>query len=75
MVPFDLRDLIYKDLELIGATRMETSVFQNLVNYINENRLKPVLSKTFPLAEIKAAQEYFQRKSFCGKVAIAITST
>lgn len=73
MVPFDLRDLIYKDLELIGATRMEPSVFQNLVNYINENRLKPVLSKTFPLAEIKAAQEYFQRKSFCGKVAISIS--
>jgi NADPH:quinone reductase-like Zn-dependent oxidoreductase len=72
MVSLDLRDLIYKDLELIGATRMEPRVFQNLVNYINQNRLKPVVSKTFPLTKIKAAQDYFQSKKFCGKVVMTI---
>lgn len=65
-------ELIYKDLEMIGATRMEATVFQNLVNYINKNRLKPVVSKTFPLFKIHAAQTFFQSKSFCGKVIITL---
>lgn len=72
IVQLDLRDLIYKDLEMIGATRMQAAVFQNLVKYINQNLLKPLVAKTFLLSEIKAAQEFFQSKSFCGKVAIAV---
>jgi len=72
LVQLDLRELIYKDLEMIGATRMEATVFQNLVNYINNNRLKPVVYKTFPLSKIHAAQTFFQSKSFCGKVVITL---
>lgn len=74
IVQLDLRELIYKDLEMIGATRMEATVFQNLVSYINQNHLKPVVAKTFPLSQIKAAQQFFQNKSFCGKVAIDLDS-
>jgi NADPH:quinone reductase-like Zn-dependent oxidoreductase len=75
LVQLDLRDLIYKDLEMIGATRMPATVFQNLVNYINQNQLKPVVAKTFPLEKIKAAQEFFQSKSFCGKVVITLVAS
>ena len=70
IVELDLRDLIYKDLEMIGATRMEATVFQNLVNYINQNLLKPVVAKTFSLSQIQEAQKFFQSKNFCGKVLI-----
>ena len=72
IVELDLRDLIYKDLEMIGATRMESQVFLNLVNYINQYLLKPNVAKTFPLTQIKEAQKFFQSKSFCGKVVITI---
>ncbi|MBC6452259.1 MAG: alcohol dehydrogenase family protein [Hormoscilla sp. SP5CHS1] len=72
IVQLDLRELIYKDLEMIGATRMEATVFQSLVNYINQNLLKPVVANTFPLSQIKAAQQAFQSKNFCGKIVITL---
>ncbi|WP_353929725.1 alcohol dehydrogenase family protein [Okeanomitos corallinicola TIOX110] len=73
MVTLDLRDLIYKDLEMIGATRLESAVFQRLVDYINKDLLKPVVDKVFPLAQIHEAQKIFQTKSFFGKVVITLS--
>ncbi|MEM1170662.1 MAG: alcohol dehydrogenase family protein [Cyanobacteria bacterium P01_H01_bin.35] len=66
----DLRDLIYKDTEMIGATRFEPQVFQNLLQYIGKGLLKPQVAKVFPLSEIKEAQKFFQSKGFFGKVVI-----
>ncbi len=68
LVNLDLRDLIYKDLQMHGATRLEPEVFPNLVSYINQGLLKPLVAKVFPLSEIREAQEFFQSKSFFGKV-------
>lgn len=70
LVPLDLRDLIYKDLKMSGATRLEPEVFPNLVRYIEQGLLKPLVAKVFHLSEIRAAQEFFQGKSFFGKVVI-----
>ncbi|MEB3830844.1 alcohol dehydrogenase family protein [Phormidium sp. CCY1219] len=70
LVSLDLRDLIYKDVEMKGATRLEAEVFQRLVGYIDRGLLKPQVAKVFPLSEIKAAQKFFQSKRFFGKVAI-----
>lgn len=72
MVALDLRDLIYKDLEMIGATRLESDVFQRLVEYLEKGLLKPLVAKVFPLPEIKEAQQIFQTKSFFGKVVLDI---
>lgn len=70
MVDLDLRDLIYKDLEAIGATRFEAEVFRNLLGYIERGLLKPQVAKVFPLERIQEAQKFFQSKSFFGKVVI-----
>ncbi|NER89711.1 alcohol dehydrogenase family protein [Moorena sp. SIO3A2] len=70
MVTLDLRDLIYKDLEMIGATRLEPDVFQQLVGYLEEGLLKPLIAKVFKLSAIKEAQQFFQTKTFFGKVVI-----
>ncbi|KHD07074.1 zinc-binding alcohol dehydrogenase [Candidatus Thiomargarita nelsonii] len=70
LVKLDLRDLIYKDLQMSGATRLEPEVFPNLVRYIEQGLLKPLVAKVFHLSEIKEAQQFFQSKSFFGKVVI-----
>ncbi len=70
IVSLDLRDLIYKDTEMIGATRLAPEVFQQLMGYIEQGLLKPPVAKVFPLSQIKEAQKYFQSKSFFGKVVI-----
>ncbi|MGB6169521.1 MAG: alcohol dehydrogenase family protein [Geitlerinemataceae cyanobacterium] len=72
IVSLNLRDLIYKDLEMIGATRLESEVFQRLVEYLEKGLLKPLVTKVFPLPEIKEAQQFFQTKSFFGKVVVNI---
>ena len=73
IVTLDLRDLIYRDLEMIGATRLEPDVFQRLVEYLEKDLLKPLVAKVFNLSEIKDAQDYFKSKNFFGKAVIDIS--
>ncbi len=55
---------------MIGATRLESEVFQRLVSYLEQDLLKPLVAKVFPLSQIKEAQKFFQSKNFFGKVVL-----
>lgn len=70
LVNLNLRDLIYKELEMVGATRYDSTLFERLVRYIEQGLLKPVVAKVFPLPQIKEAQIFFQAKKFFGKIII-----
>ena len=67
IVDLDLRSLYLKDLTLYGCTFQPVHVFENLVSYIENDKIKPLVAKTFPLSEIHAAQEEFLAKKFIGK--------
>lgn len=66
VVPLDMRDMYLKDITLIGTTAWDEPVFPNLVSYIEQARIRPLLAKTFPLADIANAQEEFSQKDFVG---------
>lgn len=66
IVELDLRTLYLKDLELWGATVMPQGIFQNLVSYIERGEIRPLLAKTFPLADIRQAQTEFLAKRHVG---------
>ena len=51
IVELDLRNLIYKNTEMIVATRIESQVFQNLLEYMEKSLLKPQVAKVFPLSQ------------------------
>lgn len=70
LVEMDLRSLYLKDLSLFGCAFQEDVVFQNIVRYLNEGRLRPVVAKTFPLRDIRKAQEEFLSKGFVGKIVL-----
>ena len=70
MVELDVRTLYLKDLTLIGCTFQEEIVFKNLVSYIERGEIKPLVSKTYPLAEIRQAQTDFLAKKFTGKLVL-----
>ena len=55
---------------MIGATRYDSALFHNLVKYIEQSLLKPLIAKVFHLSQIKEAQQYFQAKNFFGKIII-----
>jgi NADPH:quinone reductase-like Zn-dependent oxidoreductase len=72
VVELDLRTLYLKDLRLLGCTIPDAEVFGNLVGYIERGEIRPLVSATFPLSEIGAAQETFMTKSHTGKIVLVI---
>ena len=66
IVGLDMRTFYLKDLTLIGCTAWDEPVFPNLIEYIERGELRPLLAKTFPLAEIATAQREFLEKRHFG---------
>ncbi|MEC7964333.1 MAG: alcohol dehydrogenase family protein [Pseudomonadota bacterium] len=73
IVDLDLRTLYLKDLTFFGCTQQADSVFSDLVRYIEQGEVKPTLAMTYPLAELKAAQEAFLKKAHVGKIGITVS--
>lgn len=70
LVELDVRTLYLKDLSLFGCTFQEDAVFENLIGYIERGEIRPVVAKTYPLAEVRTAQEDFLAKGFTGKLVL-----
>jgi NADPH:quinone reductase-like Zn-dependent oxidoreductase len=67
MVTLDMRQLYLKDLSLFGSTAWDEPVFPNLVQYIEQGEIKPLLAETFDLENIVLAQQAFTEKKHVGK--------
>jgi len=67
LVNLDLREFYLKDLTLVGCTAWDEPVFGNLISYIEHNRIKPIVAKTFALRDIAEAQREFLEKKHFGK--------
>ena len=68
--PLDLRTLYLRDLALIGCTYQGEGVFESLVSYIERGEIRPVVAKTYPLADIVTAQSDFLAKRYTGKLVL-----
>jgi len=75
IVSMDLRDLYLKDLRLIGATAWDEPVFPNLVGYIERGEIRPLVARTFPLADIAQAQREFGEKKHVGNFVLLPPAT
>ena len=69
-VELDVRTLYLRDLTLFGCTFQEDDVFRNLVSYIEQGDILPLVARTFPLSEIRRAQKEFLAKAFIGKIVL-----
>jgi NADPH:quinone reductase-like Zn-dependent oxidoreductase len=72
IVEFDVRTLYLKDLRFFGCTVLEPEVFGNLIDHIENGRVKPLVAETYPLKEIANAQTSFESKSHIGKIVLKI---
>ena len=70
IVTMDLREVYLRDITLHGSTYQPPAVFERLAGLINEGRLKPLVSRTYPLHSIGQAQEDFASKRFAGKLVL-----
>ena len=70
IVELDLRTLYLKDLTLYGCTCQPKEVFRNLIGNIEDNKIKPLVAKSYSLKEIKQAQLDFLSKKYTGKLVL-----
>ena len=71
-VEFDLRQLIYKDLQLTGATIVPPGTMARLVRLIENGKLKPMLASSFPLRQLADAQQVFMAKQHTGNIVVTL---
>jgi NADPH:quinone reductase-like Zn-dependent oxidoreductase len=72
LVELDLRTLYLKDLTLLGSTYQPDRVFEDLVAYVEAGQLRPAIAATYPLHDIREAQEAFLAKTHVGKIGIVV---
>lgn len=70
MVQADLRDIYLRDITIHGCTHQPPETFGRLVGLMNAGRIRPLVSKTYPLREIATAQADFQSKTHPGKLVL-----
>ena len=70
IVEADLRRIYLRDITLHGCTYQPPEVFAALVDMINAGQVRPLVSKTYPLREIGAAQADFMSKTYPGKLVL-----
>jgi len=70
IVELDLRSLYLKDLRLLGCTIFGPEIFRNLIGYIEREEIRPIVSATYPMSAIVAAQSDFLTKARAGKIVL-----
>lgn len=74
MAEFDLRQMIYKDLKLSGATIVPPGTMQRIVRLIEQRALRPVLAQCFDLRELAKAQQVFMAKKHVGNIVVTMAA-
>ena len=70
MATVDLRTVYLKQLDLLGSTMGDRSDFARLLDAIRSEALRPLVAATYPLSDLRRAQEDFMRKRFIGKLVV-----
>lgn len=70
IVEADLRDIYLRDITIHGCTHQAPEVFGRLVELMISGRIKPLVSRTYPLKDIARAQADFQAKTLPGKLVL-----
>lgn len=70
IVEFDLRTFYLRDLTMTGSTVIPPQIFKDLVGYIEQGEVKPVLAATYPLRDLAEAQQAFIDKRHTGNIVV-----
>lgn len=67
-----LRKLFWRQISLLGTTMGSPGEFEDMLRFVSEHRIKPVLSEEFPLEQIEKAFGLMERGDQYGKIVISI---
>lgn len=68
----DLRHLFARQLRLLGSYMGTMGELNEVLRHVFAGRLKPVVDRTFPLSDVRAAHEYLEKSRMFGKVVIML---
>jgi NADPH:quinone reductase-like Zn-dependent oxidoreductase len=68
----DNRYIFSKHLSIIGSTMSNRRDFIRVMELVFAGKLQPVVDRTFPLSETRAAEEYLERGEQKGKITLEI---
>lgn len=74
-VDLDLRTLYLRDITMHGCTVLPPSVFTNLVRYIQNGEIRPVVARSYPLDLLRSAQAEFMEKKHVGAIVIDLEAS
>lgn len=69
-VAFDLRFLFARQLSFLGSYMGTMGDLHEVLGHVFAGRLKPVVDRTFPLKDLRAAHEYMATSQMFGKIVI-----
>ncbi len=67
---FDIRVLFAKQLSFLGSYMGYMGELHEVLKHVFSGRLKPVVDKTFPLREARAAHERLEKSEMFGKIVL-----
>ncbi len=70
MVTLDLRTFYLRDLTFTGSTVIPPHIFRDVVGYIDRGEISPVLAATYPLSDLRSAQQAFIDKRHVGNIVV-----
>ena len=71
-VAVDLRHLFARQLRLLGSYMGTMAELHEVLGHVFAGRLKPVVDRSFPLKELRAAHEYLEKSQMFGKVMVDV---
>jgi NADPH:quinone reductase-like Zn-dependent oxidoreductase len=71
-VNINLTHLFYKHQEIIGSTMATRGELFEILNFVRQKKLKPVIDKEFLLQEVADAHRYMESGKQFGKIILTI---
>jgi NADPH:quinone reductase-like Zn-dependent oxidoreductase len=69
-VGFDLRFLFSRQLSILGSYMGTMGELHEVLKHVFSGKLKPVVDRTFPLRDARAAHEYMEKSAMFGKIVL-----
>jgi NADPH:quinone reductase-like Zn-dependent oxidoreductase len=68
--PTDLRHVFYRQLSILGSTMGSAGDLAEVLRWLDEGKLRPVLDRTLPLAEARRAHVLLAERAQFGKIVL-----
>ena len=69
---FDLRFLFARQLSFLGSYMGTMGELHDVLGHVFAGRVKPVIDRTFPLKDTRAAHEYMEKSLMFGKIVLSV---